>query len=188
MKKIMIAMAAVALAAVAQAASINWSVANNAYAKSALDTANSTRTANYTVMLFAESSRADVMAILATGTTDGLSDLALVDAIKTKATGKASGTISNVSEGNQTVFSVIFDTFTSDMTLADAKNYIASSAITQASYSGTDAATSLDFTSAQFADSSWTSIASSSGDVPEPTSGLLLLLGVAGLALRRKQK
>ena len=26
-----------------------------------------------------------------------------------------------------------------------------------------------------------------SGDVPEPTSGLLLLLGVAGLALRRKQ-
>ncbi|MBO5906398.1 MAG: PEP-CTERM sorting domain-containing protein [Kiritimatiellae bacterium] len=28
----------------------------------------------------------------------------------------------------------------------------------------------------------------SSADVPEPTSGLLLLLGVAGLALRRKQK
>ena len=27
-----------------------------------------------------------------------------------------------------------------------------------------------------------------SADVPEPTSGLLLLLGVAGLALRRKQK
>lgn len=26
------------------------------------------------------------------------------------------------------------------------------------------------------------------GNIPEPTSGLLLLLGVAGLALRRKQK
>ena len=32
----------------------------------------------------------------------------------------------------------------------------------------------------------WASVPS--GDVPEPTSGLLLLLGVAGLALRRKQK
>ena len=31
----------------------------------------------------------------------------------------------------------------------------------------------------------WTAVPS---DVPEPTSGLLLLLGVAGLALRRKQK
>ena len=31
---------------------------------------------------------------------------------------------------------------------------------------------------------SWNSAAS----VPEPTSGLLLILGVAGLALRRKQK
>ena len=28
---------------------------------------------------------------------------------------------------------------------------------------------------------------SSTGDVPEPTSGLLMLIGVAGLALRRKQ-
>ncbi|MGN0847140.1 MAG: PEP-CTERM sorting domain-containing protein [Kiritimatiellia bacterium] len=32
------------------------------------------------------------------------------------------------------------------------------------------------------------SFASSGGDIPEPTSGILLLLGVAGLALRRKQK
>ena len=34
--------------------------------------------------------------------------------------------------------------------------------------------------------SSWT-ITKASGPVPEPTSGLLLLLGVAGLALRRKR-
>ena len=181
MKKIMIMLVAVAMAACAQAASINWSIANNAYAKSALDTVNTTRTANYTVMLFAESSRADVMAILAAGTTDGLSSLALVDATKTKATGKAAGTISDVSSGNQTVFSVVFDTYTADMTLADAKNYIASAAITQPSYSGTDAATSLDFTATQFAGASWTAVA------PEPTSGLLMLVGLGALALRRKR-
>ncbi len=188
MKKIMIALAVVALAAVGQAASINWSVANNAFAKSSLDTVNTTRTANYTVMLFAESNRADVMSILGAGTTDGLSALALVDATKTKATGKAGGAIANVSDGSQSVFAVIFDTYSSDMTLADAKNYIASSAVTQNSYSGTDAATSLDYTSAQFAGSSWTEIASSSsGDAPEPTSGLLLLVGAAALALRRRK-
>ena len=37
------------------------------------------------------------------------------------------------------------------------------------------------------ADVSWTKMAGGS-DVPEPTSAMLLLLGVAGLALRRKQK
>ena len=36
-------------------------------------------------------------------------------------------------------------------------------------------------------DISWTKMAGGS-DVPEPTSAMLLLLGVAGLALRRKQK
>ena len=34
----------------------------------------------------------------------------------------------------------------------------------------------------------WTKITSPTPVIPEPTSGLLLLLGVAGLALRRKQK
>ena len=183
MKKIIIALAIVATAAISQAASINWSIANNAFPKADTDTVNTSRTANYTVMLFAESSRADVMSILGAGTTDGLSALAFVDATKTKVTGKASGVVTDVSAGAQTVFAVVFDTFNSEMTLADAKNYITSSSITENSYSGTDAATSLDFTAANFATSNWTAMA-----IPEPTSGLLLLLGVAGLALRRKQK
>ncbi len=34
----------------------------------------------------------------------------------------------------------------------------------------------------------WTKITSPTPVIPEPTSGLLLLLGVTGLALRRKQK
>jgi hypothetical protein len=51
------------------------------------------------------------------------------------------------------------------------------------------------YNSATFQDDgtvSFSNLASTSGEwtaaVPEPTSGLLLLLGVAGLALRRKQK
>ena len=36
--------------------------------------------------------------------------------------------------------------------------------------------------------SNWKSYGGGGGDVPEPTSGLLLLIGGAMLALRRKQK
>ena len=35
--------------------------------------------------------------------------------------------------------------------------------------------------------STWSKIGGGSAPVPEPTSALLMLLGVAGLALRRKQ-
>ena len=41
---------------------------------------------------------------------------------------------------------------------------------------------------ASAAPSTWTVTASGGGDIPEPTSGLLLLVGGAMLALRRKQK
>ena len=52
--------------------------------------------------------------------------------------------------------------------------------------SGTDASTSKpSLTSAAFAAADWKSTA---GTIPEPTSGLLLLVGGAMLALRRKQK
>ena len=41
--------------------------------------------------------------------------------------------------------------------------------------------------SAGYSTAGWYSAASSTTDVPEPTSGLLVLLGVAGLALKRKR-
>ena len=49
---------------------------------------------------------------------------------------------------------------------------------------GTAGDKALNFTDS-IASQSWTAVATS--DVPEPTSGLLMLLGVAGLALRRRR-
>ena len=187
MKKLTFALVAVAMAAVSQAAMINWEVVNKAYPFAPTDTVNPTkttpRTANYTVMLFELTQLDAVKAILAAGTTEGLSDLAWVDAVKTKATGKISADNVNVGDKSSiTAFAVVFDTYTADMTMADVKNYIMSDAATQATFSGTDQATKLSFGTDQFAGKSWQAIA-----VPEPTSGLLLLLGVAGLALRRRR-
>lgn len=187
MKKLMITLAAVAIASVSQAASIDWEIANKAYPFAPTDTVNpaksTPRTANYTVMLFAASDLTAVQTILASGTTEGLSDIAWIDANKTKATGKANGANIDVGANSSwSAFAVVFDTYTSEMTMADAKNYIISETVTQSTYSGTDPAKSLVFGSEQFAGKSWQAIA-----VPEPTSGLLLLFGVAGMALRRRR-
>ena len=73
-------------------------------------------------------------------------------------------------------YAVIIATYT-DATYGDM--YIASTA--ESAYNaGTQKGSALNLVSVPGAESGWQA-------VPEPTSGLLLLLGVAGLALRRKQ-
>ncbi len=51
-----------------------------------------------------------------------------------------------------------------------------------------DLGSAVSFASLKNSSGSWTQSGGSSGGVPEPTSGLLLLVGGAMLALRRKQK
>ena len=51
-------------------------------------------------------------------------------------------------------------------------------------YAGALAMASTDFSPAQL----WTQLAFTAAPAPEPSSGLLLLLGVAGLALRRRKQ
>lgn len=79
-------------------------------------------------------------------------------------------------------YAVIYDA----STVAAAKNYIVSDAVAVTTNDAGSAA-SLPFgamtattTANKFLNSSWTA-------VPEPTSGLLMLLGIAGLALKRKR-
>lgn len=73
-------------------------------------------------------------------------------------------------------------------TVADAKNYIVSAVASKTvAASGADIALAFGSmtgtTSANtFLNSSWQAVA-----VPEPTSGLLMLVGLAGLALRRRR-
>ena len=191
MKKLMIACVAVAVAAVAQAASINWSITNvyspaDSTAKVAVNsmsgwlfvTANSTD-----VTTIKTTTLAAVQAVLDSGDLTGLSSLAAAHAANTAAAGAitgATGLPTTFSSGSLTAFAVVVDS----TDLATANNYfIVSDGTTK----------SATFTSATGTkmlgwgdQTSYTQGAGKWSAVPEPTSGLLLLLGMAGLALKRK--
>lgn len=193
MKKIMIACVAVAMAAVAQAASVNWTIGN---VFSPADSTAKVATGSVSAWLFVTANSTDVtgipvttlaavQAVLDSGDLTGLSSLAAAHGTNVSA-GTISGAtgLTGFSSGSLTAFAVVVDS----ATLADAENYFlvsdgATKSATFTSATGMKMLAWGDQTSYTQGEGKWTSVAT---DVPEPTSGLLLLLGMAGLALRRK--
>ena len=167
MKKIMLALAVAVLAVAANAASFKWTAAN---------VYDSTGTAKY-------NGTAEIYAY----TTDASAAVKVAEAFvvggvfKSDAVGTATGYTAEWTDA------VVDTTYNFYMVLEDGGKVFDSSDIkVVAGKASAVGATSVGFgnmaTQTQNA-ANWTTAA-----VPEPTSGLLLLLGVAGLALRRKQK
>jgi hypothetical protein len=125
------------------------------------------------------SDAAAVDTALAAGDFSALSGLA-VSTVQAAKAGGFSGTVADLTGSSATIFTVVFDTQAAGDALNTAKNYIKSETVTQNTYSGTDIPTTANFDSS-FAKSSWTAVA------PEPTSGLLMLVGLGALALRRRR-
>ena len=190
MKKLIIACVAVAMAAATQAASINWTISNiytptdstakfDAGTISAwvFVTANTTdKTTGIPVTTLAA-----VQAVLDSGDLTGLSSLAATHGTNASAgmfTG-ASG-LEGFSSGSLTAFAVVVDS----TDLASAQNYFLASGGAEKTATFTSATGAK--TLAWGSQASITQAAGGWTAVPEPTSGLLLLLGMAGLALKRK--
>lgn len=190
MKKLMIICVAVAMAAVARAASINWTITN---VYSPADSTVKVAANSMSAWLFVTANSTDVtagipvttlsavQAVLSSGDLTGLSSLAATHASNTAdgMIGGATG-LTGFSSGSLTAFAVVVDS----TDLASAKNYYLVSGGSEQSTSFTSA-TGVK-TLAWGNQTSYTQGAGKWTATPEPTSGLLLLLGMAGLALKRK--
>jgi hypothetical protein len=184
MKKIMIIAAVAISAAFANAASVDW------LGSYVMQPGASSVASGYLGALFAadDISIADLSAQIAVGDFTGFNTFG-VNQKTTNASGSFAATSwGTMDAGEHTFYAVVIDA----STVADATQFWVSGTKTEALVDGVGMETTVNFglmTDTMTA-SNWTAITSESGEsgaVPEPTSGLLMLLGVAGLALRRKQ-
>ena len=200
MKKLLIAACAVALATVVEAASATWNSGTLYYAAGAdggigttkITTANTVQGYYFNVSealytaITASFSQEDVFkAFTADGASSTLKygDFAAVTVNKT-GSNLATGTLAlkdtNSYSSGDTVYGVLIYTYT-DATYGDM--YVANAGeMTFASSSNK----SLNNMANTFGGNATAANNNSWQSVPEPTSGLLLLLGMAGLALKRK--
>ena len=186
MKKLMIVMAAIAMASVTQAATIKWGSG-----KVTLPGATSNMTASNTTLYFWAENIADPWGS-AKVTSTGEGDAAVYSVAATDAqtvaykTGSATITPKSTYSKDDTAYGAVIITYDSN---GDGKIGVGDYYMTGTGSYLLEADASK---TVNLAMSSWTQItASSSGGttpVPEPTSGLLLLVGGAMIALRRKQK
>ena len=187
MKKLLIVLGAVAIATVSQAASFSWKTQTG---QAVYQAGTSTKAGSVTAYLFnadVVSRAALVAAFIDTG--KGLTDFA---SLSSKAT-SASGTIASTSFTASPLSEET--TLTAYFAIISGDNIFVSAEVSGA-YQATST-TPLYFspsTASKAAVTEWTtgtsSVATAGGwytAVPEPTSGLLMLIGMAGLALRRRR-
>ncbi len=180
MKKLFIILAAVAMSIAAQAATAKWSA----------NTVNQVGTSNKAtgyLCVFIDSSaysHDNAVADIAAGNTDFATTKAMSGASKTTNNGAASATgWGNYGNGvDVTGYLVIFNA----STIADATQAYVTAEATGTT-GGSGQAATLAFGSQATATSNASNWKTVGEGVPEPTSALLLLMGGAMLALRRKR-
>ncbi len=201
MKKLIIALGAVAVAAGLQAATYNWSAMSNGavfngYDAPTMGTQWASATAQsgltYYLIYTAGISQGDLLSGLRGGKTMADFSENTIISGTTGSDGKiAKETFTTDSskfaldgDGKMSVYYAIFNSDDSSIYLSVAQSKAADLSGGQVSYSIATATSKIlrdnDGTTA-FGSAGWYSVA------PEPTSGLLMLLGMAGLALRRRR-
>ena len=184
MKKLLIALAAVAVAAGAQAASFSWktSATGKVYNPGTTDLL-----ASATAYLF--DSTDVTQGSLVTAFAAGGLDLTSKTSLSNKAI--ATGAIGSTTFSDSTAVGDYLNAYFATIITVDSKDYLFISDVVSAQgVEGKTAAMQFNAkTASQAAALDAKSGYSAAGwyAVPEPTSGLLMLLGMAGLALKRKR-
>lgn len=184
MKKLMM-MAVVAVCAIAaNAASVSWQFTNTKTSKSAADAVDfGTGTWNAYILLASDVAALDF---------DNISEAVIADAAK----GSQAVAIQTQSGANLKVGTGLTNTLVNDLSKGDytwniivsnGDKYYLSGALNGTVYDETDPQATHSNPAVSLSGASAMSSAQLTSMVPEPTSGLLLLLGMAGLALKRKR-
>lgn len=180
MKKLMMFAACAMLAAVTNAAAVGWSLAGatgyagDAYQFFVVGQNGVSSVATITALLDAGTSTADYAFGSGTVAANGSAIVAAAKSGKTLDAG--------------TTYNSFFVVFDSDTLTSGSTKYAVVSEASTLTQSPSATAANITFVAGNQATflnnaSNWQSY----GAVPEPTSGLLMLLGMAGLALRRKR-
>ena len=187
MKKILIACLSVMAAVAANAATANWKVTGgNIYDSSATSTKYS---GNIYVMDAGTMAMAALFSAFEANTSMDL-------ATKAVATLQvSSGAVVTTSSANQFSYGEAGSNYSFYIAIVDGDNIYMSNQLNDKAALNPPTAQTLAFQSQQNGSTTFSNVAPASGfqgaghwsAVPEPTSGLLLLLGMAGLALRRKR-
>ena len=192
MKKLLMAMAVASVAVFAHAASVNWSV-EGIQTTGDCDSGEGDYAAGYLVYLFNNTgsyTQTQMTSLIAAAATGGTEWKTALGSSLSSAIANSDGALSqmgiSVADGNFTGYMVILDAGTVDaaqyafVTSTYTVNDNSMHKIAFGDFDGDGYVNALDYTTAGQPGSNWTA-------VPEPTSGLLMLLGMAGLALKRKR-
>ena len=182
MKKLIMGLAAVALAGSLQAATAAWGMAND----------GAKTYANATVYMVLSTDYSAAIAALDAGGTSVATTMAGYDldasVITANPKGAANGYYDNAQSGQSYYWVVVMS---NGATIADGMQYYSTAAISYATMDAAGAIASGAATPSDFmlVDKTTNLFTGTSGTIgaPEPTSGLLMLLGMAGLALKRKR-
>ena len=189
MKKLMIALAVVAMGVAANAASVSWGAQKGYLYDGAGDSAAKV-TSGTAYLVLTSYAQSDLVSLFVSKDGNGATTLAALQSEAAYVGSATIGSNARISEGTGTTsatspvtaYFVVFNDdkmYISDTATSEYDNLTSEHGIIFANMSASSKQT-LDMAGG-YSTSGWY------GAVPEPTSGLLMLLGMAGLALRRKR-